>query len=622
MRDLRFTTAILPITLAALLSQSCAHNLANSRDPQKQNLFPLSGDLPESQASEKFAPKLWSDDGSPLIDSGYMQSQSDFHFARGEAFSFEARHELAIEEFKSVLLYQSDSAPLRIRLATEYVRAGKITPALENAKLAVQLNNQSLDAHMLLAGLYSSMRLFDNAIEHYQSVIDQDPQHAEARLLKGAVYAELQKVPEAIRAFDELIAIKDAEHRYLGYYYKGRMLLEKNPNAKDFTPARRAFIEALELKADFEDAALAVAESYDLEKREPLGVAFLEEFQSKNGAQPSVAQKLAKSYFAAEKYDLALDQMIIIEGFSSGDLAIKLKLAMLMIELKRYNEAEIKLKEILNAVPESDKVQFYLAGVQEELGNVESAIESFSKIPTVSPYFAEAKLHQAYLLRTLKKEDQALKVLQMALDERPDIVQLYTLAASIMDAKGQHKQAVELLQVGNQAIPDQVDILFFLGSMEDKLGNREQTVAHLKRAIEIDSKHVQSLNYLAYTYAEMKTNLVEAEILAKSAVEINPEDGFVIDTLGWVLFQQKKYKEAVTVLELAYAKQPKESIIAEHLGDAYLAHNLPARAKQMYEMALSLAGAEERLPEIRQKISASTEQIDSITRRPASLTDR
>src|SRR5258708_8576603 len=94
-------------------------------------------------------------------------------------------------------------------------------------------------------------------------------------------------------------------------------------------------------------------------------------------------------------------------------------------------------------------------------------------------------------------------------------------------------------------------------------------MSEMKKAIELNPANAQALNYLGYSYAEQGTNLVEAEKLIRRALHIEPQDGFYVDSLGWVYYQKGDYKKAVEQLERAVNLTGSDSTITEHLGDAY-----------------------------------------------------
>ncbi len=110
------------------------------------------------------------------------------------------------------------------------------------------------------------------------------------------------------------------------------------------------------------------------------------------------------------------------------------------------------------------------------------------------------------------------------------------------------------------------------------------------------------MNYLAFTYAEMGKNLKLAESLARQAVKLAPQDGYILDTLGWVLFKLGKYEASASYLELASQKEPTEEIIIVHLAEVYLRLNKSLQAKKLLEKALKLELTEERKVEIQAKL--------------------
>src|SRR5687768_11017608 len=103
----------------------------------------------------------------------------------------------------------------------------------------------------------------------------------------------------------------------------------------------------------------------------------------------------------------------------------------------------------------------------------------------------------------------------------------------------------------------------------------------MQKVLDINPQHYQALNYLAYTWADSGERLKEAEEYAKRALAVKAEDAYVQDTMGWVLFKQGRVEEAIKTLEVAHRIKPDESIIAEHLGDAYYRAEMPEKAKQM-----------------------------------------
>ena len=138
--------------------------------------------------------------------------------------------------------------------------------------------------------------------------------------------------------------------------------------------------------------------------------------------------------------------------------------------------------------------------------------------------------------------------------------------------------------------------------------------------MDLDKEHIQALNYLAYTLAELGENLDYAETLVDRAIALKPNDGYILDTKGWILFKQGRLQSSVKYLEQAYKLKIDESVIAEHLADVYYRLELVDKAYKMYLEAARLEKDSEKLQKIRQKIAAINRQRENFRfRAPASV---
>jgi tetratricopeptide (TPR) repeat protein len=559
--------------------------------------------------------------GEDTLDPVYLRTQADYHFAMGESYSLDGRHEKAIEAFKLVQVYDPNSAQVCLRLAAEYVKLGLVSEALDQAELAVKKNGKYFDARILLGGLYSSLKQYPRAVDQYQEVLKQDPNNTEAPMYLGAVYAEQKQYDKSVSYFEALAKNEEYATPYLAHYYVGRVRMDQESLAAR-KAAEAAFKRSLELKPSYVEAVLALGSLYMKMGQEERAISTYKTFQKEQGPNHRVAEVLSQLYMEREQYDLAYEQLEIMEGGSEEALNIKVKMALILIEQKKYPVAIEKLQDILKQVPDSDKIQFYLAAIYEEIDKKDLAVEHFLKIPSTSQFFGEAIVHAAYILKNSKKTEEALQVAKMGYEQRKDIPQMYAVYASLLDETKDYKTAAEILKVGVEKYPDQVQLRFFLGTIQDRIGNKDQVVIEMKQVIEMDPNHVQGLNYLAFTYADSNSNLVEAEKLARRALELEPHDGYILDTLGWVLFKKGQYQEAIQVLESAHKHQPNESIIAEHLGDAYQKFQLVEKAKKMYQKAAETELDEKKVRELRSKISSIEKQDlgpDNHVRTPSSV---
>ncbi|WP_373998681.1 tetratricopeptide repeat protein [Bdellovibrio bacteriovorus] len=604
-------TSLIPILLTLT---ACATFTQNDAD--KATYYEASFD-DKNRAPASFAPAIVAQDGSAKLDPLYMRTQADYHFAMGEAYSLDGNSQKAIEAFKTVLVYDQESPAVNMRLAAEFLKQGMISESLVQAEEAVKKDPKNVDAHLLLGGLYSSMKLYPKALAEYSTVMKLQPSNTEAPLYIGALYSEQKQSDKAVQYFESLLKNPDYTTPYLAHYYIGRVRMEQ-PEAKYQKASEESFKKTLQLKPDFADALLSLGSLYAKQKKEDKAIAMYKEFQKENTPSPRIAEVLAQIYIEQGDYENAYDQLAIVESETEEPLNVRMKMALILIEQKRYDQAAQKLEDVLKEAPDSDKVRFYLAAVYEETRKAEKAVKEYRKIPANSTYYGEAVVHAAYLLKGLGRLEEGLEVAAKGLKDRQDQPQIYAMYASLLDEKTDYKGASKILEQGLEKFPENAQLRFYYGTINDRLGNKEVVVTEMQKVLDLDPNHVQGLNYLAFTWAEMGVQLPQAEKLARRALELEPKDGYVLDTLGWILYKQNKFTESIKFLEAAHKYQGTVSIIAEHLGDAYLKQSMVDKAKKMYRKAADLETDKKKVEEIRSKITAIEKQELLSPRMPAS----
>lgn len=610
----RSTKPALIVTALFMLS-ACATMQDSDKAPYFDAAF-----NDKNRAPAAFAPQLLTagEGTTTVLDPLYLRTQADYYFAMGESYSLDGNHSKAIDAFKMTLLYDQDSAMVNIRLATEYFKTAQFTESLTQAEEAIRKDPKNIDGRLLLGGLYLSLKLFPKAIAQYEYVMKVQPNNVEAPVYLGAAYTELKQYDKAVKFFDALLKNDDYATPHLAWYYIGRVRADQKGEAFQ-KAALKAYQKSIEIKPDFLDGYLAIGAYYTQKNQEDKAIALYKKFQKEQGPNAKVAEILAQIYVENENYDQAYEQYQILEGSSEDTLNIKLKMALILIERKDYATAAAKLEDILRDAPESDKIRFYLGAVYEESKDTDKSIANFKKIPATSQFFGEAMVHTAFMLKNKGRVTEAIDVIEGALKERKDQAQLYAMYASLLDERGEYNKALGMLTDAVEKFPESAQLRFYYGTLFDRTGKKDRVVTEMKKVLELDPKHVQAMNYLAFTWAESNSNLGDAEKMARNALAIDPKDGYIMDTLGWVLYKQGRFTESVKVLEAAFKNQSTVSIIAEHLGDAYYKHQMIEKARKMYMRAADLESDSKKVESIRAKITAiEKQQIPVEMRMPAS----
>jgi tetratricopeptide (TPR) repeat protein len=601
------------ITLLSSCATTTIHNVTENEDTYDEVLLERKNREPASVSIPILGD---SNTDSTIGDPFYLRTQADYHFSLAESYSLEGQHQNAIESFRSTLIYDPDSSVVRRRLAAEYFKQGLVTESLEQAQEAVAKDPKDNESRLLLGGIYSSLKIYPKALQEYETILQAEPKNQEAPIYIGAIYSELKQYEKAVQYFQKLLKDPDYATPHLPHYYIGRVRqIQPNHNQE----AINAYKKSLALKPDFTDAVISLSQIYAKMKNFKECETLLTQFEKINGPQERTSELLVQTYINLQDYDSAFEHLEILETLNPEDLNIKMRMALILIEKKLYEKASGKLETILAIAPDSDKVRFYLGIVYIEMKKNDLAIQTFIKLDSSSSFYIDAVVHAVTLMKEQDRIDEALVYSTQALKKKSD-PQLYVLNSSLLDEKGMYSQALEVLSKATEEFPQNAMIHFYTGIVHDHMGSRSRMVQAMTRAIELDPKHAQAMNYLAFSWAESSEDLTKALSYAIKAHQLSPKDGYILDTLGWVYFKKSKHDEAIKYLELAVRYQPDVSLIVEHLGDVYAKKLMFEKAKKMYIKAASLEKDEKKLQSIRNKMTLIENQsVNSAEqRRPAS----
>ncbi len=556
------------------------------------------------------------DEAVPVIDAVNNQAEADYLFLKADLDSLQGNPVNSIENLKSALVYDPKNATLMQKLSVEYFRRTQVRDSLYWAERAKVIAGDRRDLNLLLAGLYSSTKSYEKAQQTYESLLKQDPKDYEVMLYLGAVFTEQKDYKKAASQFQKVATAKQSTSRHLARYYLARIFLDENEKLNN-KKAQAELSKSLELKPDFFEAISLLGQLIQKDKGVEASFQFYIKQQTKHGPQAKLAEILSQHYIEKGQYDKAYEQLEILDAQADDQVQIKLKMALILIDKKMYDLAIQKLDDILKIAPESDKVRFYLSAVFEEKKQFQKAYDQYMQISKSSSYFEESRVHAAYLSKILGDADKGQKVLAEV--EKITNVQTYFLMAQFHEDKNELAQAVSVTKKAQKAFPKNAQAHFYEGTLMDKLNKKGDVLSCMETALELDPTSVQTMNYIAFTLAELNQDLDKAEKLARSAVQNEKDDGYILDTLGWILFKRGDYKEAANFLEKAHEIQPRVGIIAEHLGDAYIKIKKLDKARALFLKANDLEIDQNRKREIQTKLTSVEVDLKTQLRKPASV---
>ncbi|AJE48978.1 hypothetical protein P73_4263 [Celeribacter indicus] len=263
--------------------------------------------------------------------------------------------------------------------------------------------------------------------------------------------------------------------------------------------------------------------------------------------------------------------------------------------------------------PDQASYALAVASLLERLGRHALAAEAFAAIPPEDPAYPMAELGRANTLRASGQDEAELEVLRQLAKARPELA---SAQIALGDALRRHERYEEAVAAYSAAVdltgePTRSDwpLFFTRGIAHERLGQWEEAETDLRQALALQPDQPQVLNYLGYSFLEMKSNLDEAMDMIRKAAEARPQDGYITDSLGWGLYRLGRYEEAVDPMERAVALMPVDPIINDHLGDVYWAVGREREARFQWERALSFEPEDEDAERIRRKLDVGLDRV-------------
>lgn len=203
----------------------------------------------------------------------------------------------------------------------------------------------------------------------------------------------------------------------------------------------------------------------------------------------------------------------------------------------------------------------------------EAAIAVFETIAPNAPFRALGQLRAALALDRMDRTEEAESAFQAAIASDPDDIQSYISYGNMLrgrerfdEASGVYSQAIARVP---EPGPADWSLFYFRGITYERTKQWEEAEVDFKRALELSADQPLVLNYLGYSWVDMGINLEEAMQMIRKAVELRPNDGYIVDSLGWAHYRLGEYEDAVEELERAVSLRPEDPVINDHLGDAY-----------------------------------------------------
>jgi tetratricopeptide (TPR) repeat protein len=248
-----------------------------------------------------------------------------------------------------------------------------------------------------------------------------------------------------------------------------------------------------------------------------------------------------------------------------------------------------------------------LADLYESVKRPAMAIKVYERVPAGSPLKRNAQIQLATDLDSADRGEEAIKILKEVIAQDPKDLEAIMALGNIERGRKKFADCVQTYSLGIDALPEGNDksnsvYYYYRGICEERSKQWPKAEADMRKALELQPEQPHVLNYLGYSWIDQGINLDEGMKMIKRAVEQRPDDGYIVDSLGWAYYRIGNYEEAVKNLERAIDLKPEDPTINDHLGDAYWRVGRTLEAKFQWSHARDLKPEPEDLPKIVAKI--------------------
>ena len=247
-----------------------------------------------------------------------------------------------------------------------------------------------------------------------------------------------------------------------------------------------------------------------------------------------------------------------------------------------------------------------LADLYESLKKPALAIKAYERVSASSPLHRNAAIQMASNLDSLDRSDEAEEHLGALIKQHPDDLEAIMALGNVLRG---HKKFAECADVYSKGVatlkqPEKSNwvLFYFRGICYERSKQWPKSEADLKKALELFPEQPHVLNYLGYSWVDQGINLDQGMDMIKRAVQQRPDDGYIVDSLGWAYFRIANYEEAVKQLDRAIELKPEDPTINDHLGDAYWRVGRVLEAKFQWAHARDLKPDPDDLPKIEAKL--------------------
>lgn len=475
-------------------------------------------------------------------------------------------------------LARSTRDPRIARRAAEVaVHARQYDKALDATRLWIDIQPQDARARQALAHLLVATQ----RTEELAQVLQRELQSA-----GPAVGEVLLRLNRNLGRFNDKAAVwKIVDGLTTPYLTLAEARFARAQAAQAAGDAMRAMAEideAVALRPEWEMAALFKA------RQMPPGAAtvdYLADWIKRNPTAKDMRLAYARGLVGEKRYDEARAEFRALQASFPENADIAFAIGVLALQLNDTAEAKAHLQRVVTLDSgRAETANFYLGQLAEDAGQIDEAMRHYGAVGR-GEQFVAARARGARLLvsqgRMLEARTWLKQGREMSADDAP---RLLLAEAHLLREQGEGEEAYGVLLRGLETHVDADELLYEAGINAERLGRLADAERHFRRLITVKPDSAQGYNALGYSLVDRNERLDEAATLIDKALSLAPDDSYILDSKGWLLYRQGRLDEALGFLRRAYAVKP-EPEVAAHIGEVLWAQGKRSEAENVWREA-------------------------------------
>ncbi len=530
----------------------------------------------------------------------------------------------------TVVSPSSESTPLtrdvlyKLLLAEIAGRRGEVSLALDNY-LEVAEETRDPGAAERAVSIAVFARDEERGIKAARLWTEVSPSHLDARRVYGALLMRAGRIDEAVDELNHIVAPpNDTSDRFA---LVGDMLArerdqesaaqvmeriaERHPNNIDATFAFAQllgrsgnFERSLELidrlllaEPGHEQALIYQARILQREGKTNEALSAMNRYLEHQPDSGEVRMTYARLLVDAKRYEEARQQFELLSKQSPEDGDVAYALGLLLLQTNRYDEAAVQFERLVALGERVDAAQYYLGQIAESKNDPVAALGSYGRVDR-GDHYLNAQIRIGVILAEQGEMRKARAQLHgIRVSNQQEAVRVYRSEADILARADRLRDAMGVYDAALDEYPGNSDLLYARAMLAEKLDMIDVLERDLREILSREPNNADALNALGYTLADRTDRYEEALELIKQAYELRPDDHYVVDSMGWIMYRLGRYEEALKFLRRAMELN-NDPEVAAHLGEVLWVMGDKAAAMKIWNSALESTPDDQRLLDV------------------------